>query len=191
MRGGSKQAARLAAFALCAVPAVASAMPSSPDLGKAEGQCRADEPGPAFRVDVAGLKDRAGRLKLEVYPADEADFLADDNVLLMAGKVFRRVEVPVPAQGAVSLCIRVPHPGPYALSLLHDRDANRRFGWTVDGIGFSNDPRLGWSKPRVGRVTIEAGAGITPVTITLNYRHGLGMAPLRGAGPAGRGDAQR
>jgi hypothetical protein len=32
--------------------------PSRPYLGVAEGRCRFDEPGPAFMIDVTGLKDR-------------------------------------------------------------------------------------------------------------------------------------
>lgn len=91
-----------------ALLAAAALMPSSPDLGKAEGQCRAHEPGPAFLIDVDGLKDRQGQLKLELYPAAERDFLADDNILLSQGKTFRRVEVPVPQTGVPRLCIRAP-----------------------------------------------------------------------------------
>ncbi|WP_394659995.1 DUF2141 domain-containing protein [uncultured Novosphingobium sp.] len=162
-----------------AAPTVAVAMPSSPDLGKAEGKCRADESGPAFLVTVSGLKDRVGRLKLEVYPATRQDFLADDNVLLETGKVFRRVEEIVPTGDPVRMCIRVPQPGPYALSLLHDRDMDRKFKWTVDGIGFSANPRLGWGKPDAASVMTRAGGGLTPVTIVLNYRSGLGVAPLK------------
>ncbi len=82
--------------AVAALPLMAAAMiPSSPDLGKAEGRCRPGEPGPALLVNVEGLKDRKGNLKLEVYPADDRDFLQDDNVLVSRGKVFRRVEAPV------------------------------------------------------------------------------------------------
>lgn len=160
---------------------VAAIIPSTPDLGKAEGRCRNEEPGPAVVVQVIGLKDRTGNLKLEVYPANDSDFLADDNILISAGKVFRRVEVPVPQTGPVSLCIRVPGPGSYALSLLHDRDRNRRFGWTVDGIGFSANPHLGWSKPRASMVRLAAGAGVTHTAIVMNYRRGLGVAPLDNA----------
>ena len=76
-------------------------IPSTPSLGVAEARCRQNEPGPAIIVDVAGLRDRQGRLKLEAYPSNDADFLADDNVLIMAGKVFRRVERPLPAAGDV------------------------------------------------------------------------------------------
>ncbi|MFC0683850.1 DUF2141 domain-containing protein [Novosphingobium clariflavum] len=159
--------------------AMAAAIPSTPDLGKAEGQCRAGERGPAFEVEVLGLKDRAGKLKLEVYPANEQDFLADDNVLVMAGKTFRRVEVPVPASGTPRLCVRLPGPGTYAVSLLHDRDNDRRFSWRIDGIGFSGNPRLGWGKPAVRNVAVSAGSGLTALRIVMNYRSGLGVAPLK------------
>ncbi len=157
----------------------AAPVASGPSLGKAEGQCRANEAGPAFMVTVAGLKDRQGQLKLEVYPSTDADFLADDNVLINQGKTFRRVEQALPAIGNPVLCIRVPGAGPYSVSLLHDRDMNRKFGWTVDGIGFSGNPRLGWSKPRAAAARANAGPGLTSITIVMNYRRGLGVAPLK------------
>ncbi|AZI36625.1 hypothetical protein NT2_05_01980 [Caenibius tardaugens NBRC 16725] len=158
----------------------AAALQSTPDLGKAEGRCRANETGPAFLVEVGGLKDRKGQLKLEVYPANDKDFLQDDNILIMEHKVFRRVEVPVPARGPVQLCIRIPGPGTYAVSLLHDRDSNRKFGLSVDGIGFSNNPRLGMSKPKAAAVAISAGSTLTHVRIVMNYRSGLvSFSPLR------------
>jgi uncharacterized protein (DUF2141 family) len=149
------------------------AIPSTPDLGKAEGQCRPNENGSAFLVEVTGLKDRRGRLKLELYPANDADFLADDNILVAAGKTFRRVEMPVPATGPVQLCIRAPGPGNYALSLMHDRDANRRFSLSVDGIGFAGNPKLGWSKPRAAAATAAVGPGPARIAIRMNYRRGL------------------
>lgn len=162
------------------VPLLAAALiPSTPDLGKAAGQCRADEAGPAFMVEPVGLKDRAGKLKLEVYPANQADFLADDNVLVSAGKTFRRIEVPIPASRTPRLCVRLPAPGVYAVSLLHDRDGDRRFNWKIDGIGFSGNPRLGLGKPPARKASATAGSCLTPLRIVLNYRSGLGVAPLR------------
>ena len=152
---------------------------TSPELGKAEGACRPGEQGPAVLVEVLGLKDRQGLLKLEVYPSNDADFLADDNALLNAGKVFRRVEEPTPQAGPVTLCIRVPGPGTYSLVLLHDRDSNHKFAWYEDGIGFPGNPKLGWGKPRADHTRIIAGGGITRTAIVLNYRHGLGMSPER------------
>ncbi|MET0240710.1 MAG: DUF2141 domain-containing protein [Sphingobium sp.] len=150
-----------------------AAIASSPDLGKAEGQCRAREQGPAFLVDVLGLKDRDGNLKLELYPANDKDFLADDNVLLMAGKPFRRVEVDVPASGAVQLCIRAPAAGTYALSLLHDRDSNRKMGLSVDGIGFPGNPKLCWGQPKSKDARATVGNGPTRIAVTMQYRRNL------------------
>lgn len=151
----------------------AAQLPSSPSLGVAQGRCRADEPGPAIVVEVAGLKDRRGRLQIEAYPSNDQDFLADDNVLVMAGKVFRRVTAPVPARGSVQVCIRVPAPGAYSLSLLHDRDSNRKFGLSVDGVGFPNNPRLGFSRPPAAATRVVAGQGITRIRIVMNYRRGM------------------
>jgi uncharacterized protein (DUF2141 family) len=151
---------------------------SSPDLGQAEGRCRVGETGPALIVEVTGLKDRQGLLKLEVYPSNDEDFLQDDNVLVNAGKVFRRVELSVPAASTVSLCIRVPAAGPYSVALLHDRDSNRKFSWMSDGVGFAGNPPLGWNKPRAAATRVVAGSGLTRVRIVMNYRRGLGMSPI-------------
>lgn len=169
-------------IAAASLAAADAAIRSSPNLGKAEGQCRPNESGPVIVVEVAGLKDRRDKLKLEVYPANDEDFLADDNVLVQQGKVFRRVEVNVPPSGAPTLCIRVPHAGAYGLSLLHDRDANRKFGLSIDGIGLSGNPRLGMAKPRAAAVRMATGPGRTETRIVLNYRQG--MFSLRPIGKA-------
>jgi uncharacterized protein (DUF2141 family) len=153
-------------------------LPSTPDLGQGEGRCRTNEAGPAIIVGIAGLRDRVGRLKLEVYPANDDDFLADDNILVSAGKTFRRVEVPVPQTGNPELCIRVPRPGRYAVVLLHDRNSDRRFNWRRDGVGFASNPRLGLGQPGADEAVAVAGSGRTRITIVLNYLRGLRMRPI-------------
>ncbi|HKT86250.1 MAG TPA: DUF2141 domain-containing protein [Novosphingobium sp.] len=163
----------------------AAAIRSTPDLGKAEGRCRPGENGPSFIVEVQGLKDREGKLKLEVYPANDKDFLADDNILVNQGKTFRRVEEAVPTTGTPRLCVRLPGPGTYAVSLLHDRNQDRKFEWRTDGIGFAGNPKLGWGKPRARKASAAAGNGPTAITIVLNYQRGLGMAPLDRNRPEG------
>jgi hypothetical protein len=112
---------------------LAHSMVSTPDLGKAAGRCRPDEDGPSVIVQVVGLKDRRGRLKLELYPANDADFLADDNVLVAAGKAFARVETDVPSSGPVELCIRAPSVGtsPSACFMIATQTANSRCRPTV------------------------------------------------------------
>lgn len=173
----------LAVMVLASAAAAAAQLESSPSLGKAEGQCRANEAGPAVVITAVGLKDRKGMLRAELYPDNDADFLEDDNILINAGKTFRRVEIPLPAAGAVQLCIRAPAAGNYTLSMLHDRDSNRKFGLSSDGVGFPNNPRLGLSKPSANAVRFRAGHGITDISIRLNYRRGLfSFGPLKDAG---------
>ena len=171
------------ALLILAMPLLLAAGPalkSSPDLGKAEGRCRPGESGPALLVEATGLKDRTGNMKLEIYPANEQDFLADDNLLVAAGKTFRRVEVPVPQSGPVVLCVRTPGPGTYAVSVLHDRNSDRRFGWKIDGIGFSGNPKLGWGKPKASQSSVRVnGGGVSRIAVVMNYKSGLGVAPLK------------
>lgn len=154
---------------------------STPSLGQAEGRCRADETGPALMINVVGLKDRGGTMKAELYPANDQDFLADDNVLISAGKTFRRVVIDVPASGNVQMCIRAPAAGTYGLSLLHDRDGNRKFGLSIDGVGFGSNPKsLGPFKPKIAVGRVVAGSGLTPITVRLMYRRGLmSFGPIR------------
>lgn len=148
-------------------------------LGKAEGRCRTNEAGPALMVSAVGLKDRAGELKLEVYPANDTDFLQDDRILIAQSKTFRRVEQPVAVSGTPVLCVRVPAPGRYSVSLLHDRNGSHKFDLSGDGGGFSGNPKLGCSKPKAAASSVMAGAGLTQVPIVVNYRKSLlSFAPL-------------
>jgi len=176
-------AAGVAAVLGLAVPlgGAGAIIPSTPDLGKAEGRCRPGEQGTALLVRIEGLKDHNGNLKLEVYPANDKDFLQDDNILVSQGKVFRRVEEPVGGGNPVELCVRIPGPGTYAVSVLHDRDANRKFGLSVDGIGFSGNPKLGLSKPKAAHSSVVVtGGGLSRITVIMNYRTGLmSFGPLR------------
>jgi uncharacterized protein (DUF2141 family) len=151
----------------------------SPSLGKADATCRANEAGPAVYITAKGLKDRKGLLRAELYPPNEKDFLADDAILVNAGKTFRRVDMPVPATGDPILCMRVPAAGKYTLSLLHDRDRNLKFNTWSDGIGFSANPKVGRSKPKAAVVIFSAGAGITRINVTMNYLSGLSMQPIK------------
>jgi uncharacterized protein (DUF2141 family) len=162
-------------------PALAMATASSPELGKAEAKCRPNEHGPALMVNVVGLKDRRGTLKLEVYPSNDTDFLADDNVLIDQGKTFRRVETAVPASGQALICVRVPGAGAYSVTVLHDRDGNRKFSLSDDGLGFAGNPKLHRAKPKAAETRVIAGSGLTSTTIVMNYLHGFfAFGPLKG-----------
>ena len=138
--------------------------------------------GPAILARIEGLKDRKGNLKLELYPANEEDFLADDGVLIRAGKTFRRVQVPTPAGGGTPMmCIRVPHPGRYALLFTHDRDGKNKFNFFQDGAGFVGTGKLGMSRPKVDQAIIDVGGGTVERTVRMQYLRGLGgFGPVKG-----------
>ncbi len=161
----------LAALILAATPATDAA--PVPDYGIADGMCRAHEKGPALLVTAAGLKDRTGKLRLELYAPNDTEFLADDRDLVRDGKVFRRAVLDVPATGPVELCVRAPHSGTWSVALIHDRAGAKKFKLSSDGIGFGGNPHLGLSKPHADVSEVEVGPGVTHASIRLNYRHGL------------------
>ncbi|QNQ08788.1 DUF2141 domain-containing protein [Sphingomonas alpina] len=137
--------------------------------------------GPAIRANIIGLKDRIGELKLELYPATEEDFLKDDRDLIKQGKFFRRVRVATPQSGAVSVCIRAPRPGRYALLFTHNRDGKNKFDFWSDGAGFPSNQKLGRSRPKLPQAVINVPNGVVTTEIRAQYLRGLGgFAPMKG-----------
>jgi uncharacterized protein (DUF2141 family) len=153
--------------------ALTAAAPPTAEPGTAEGRCRPNDPSPTIEVSVEGLKDRTGLLRLELYSSDPQDFLAGDDVLIPAGKTFRRVVEALPASGPVKLCLRAPAPGTYALALIHDRDGNRHFSIWHDGVGFAGNPPVTHGKPPPEKARITIGNGQTQTVIIMNYMRGL------------------
>ncbi|MBX3593747.1 DUF2141 domain-containing protein [Sphingomonas sp.] len=158
---------------------VAAAPASAQIWTDGDAACTAGSP--AVRVNVTGLKDRSGRLKLELYPATEDDFLKDDRDLKKEGKFFARIWSPTPKSGPVTLCIRAPRPGRYALLFTHDRDGKNKFNFWKDGAGFASNRNLGRSRPKLNEAVITVGATGATVSIRAQYLRGLsGFAPYDG-----------
>lgn len=153
-------------------------MRSEPSLGTENAGCRPGETGPAVRIEVRGLKDRRGILRTELYPDNDQDFMEDDNILLSAGKTFKRVDMPIPAKGPVSICIRAPRAGRYTLALLHDRNGDHKFNPFTDGAGFPGNPRIRRSKPKAALATVSVGSGVRDIAIRMNYLRGFVFRPL-------------
>ena len=162
-------AAALAGAVVAATPSPARAQV----LGGDAAACGGGQ-GPAILATITGLKDARGSIKLELYPANEVDFLKDDKELLAAHKVFRRITVAAPAGTTARLCIRVPRAGRYALFFGHDRDGKRKFDFWTDGAGFPGNRRIGRSRPKLADALIDVGAGVTATTIRVQYLRGLG-----------------
>jgi uncharacterized protein (DUF2141 family) len=146
-------------------------------LGLDGAQCTAG--GVNIQASIAGLKDRKGNLKLELYPANEDDWLKDDRDLVREGKLFRRIQVATPAVGPVQLCIRAPQPGRYALLFTHDRDGKNKFDVWGDGMGVPSNVRVGRARPKYAQALIQVGPAGTSVSIRAQYLKGLGgFGPL-------------
>lgn len=172
-------AALAAPLLLALLPAASAHAAQTGTIGSDSAACATD--GPAIRVIVTGLKDRTGELKLELYPANDADFLKDDRDLIKEGKFFRRVRLPTPASGPIALCIRVPSPGSYALLFTHNRDGKNKFNFWSDGAGLPSNTRLGRQRPKVGMARIAVPAGVVTTNIRAQYLRGLsGFAPIQG-----------
>lgn len=154
-----------------ALPLFLAATAAHGDVGGEADACARGHP--AVLVKVVGLKDHVGRLKLELYPANSADFLRDDRDLLAAGKIFRRVWASIPPSGTTSLCIRIPKPGTYALLLTHDRDGKNKFNPWRDGAGVPGNAPMGRSRPEVAGAEVKVGNGPAVVTIQVQYLHGF------------------
>lgn len=141
--------------------------------------CAAGSTTPALLVWLDGLKDRKGRIRVELFPSNDKDFLEDDFVLQKAGKDFRRIEFAAPAAGPVAVCIRAPRPGRYSFAMIHDRDGKHKFSFSSDGVGFPGNPKLGWSKPKSAKAAVTLGNGVTEMHVMMNYFHGLGFSPVK------------
>jgi uncharacterized protein (DUF2141 family) len=149
-------------------------------IGSDSVACTSGE-GPAILANISGLKDRAGELKLELYPATPDDFLKDDRDLIKQGKFFRRVRVATPQSGAVLMCIKAPKPGRYALLFTHNRDSKNKFSIWQDGAGLPSNRKIGTSKPKVDAAIVDVGEGVTVTNIKTQYIHGLsGFSPSDG-----------
>lgn len=120
--------------------------------------------GPAVLVQVRGVKETAGRIRVQSYPATASAWLAK-------GRWLHRIEGRASA-GAMNFCVPVPAEGRYGIAVRHDRNANGKTDISKDGGGFSNNPSINifnLGKPSVGKVAFQAGPGVTRITVNLKY----------------------
>ncbi len=120
--------------------------------------------GPAVLVNVRGVKQSAGRIRIQSYPATS-------NAWLAKGSWLHRIESRANA-GSMSFCVPVPAEGKYGIAVRHDLNANGKTDIRSDGGGFSNNPSINifnLGKPSVGKVAFQAGPGVTRITINLRY----------------------
>lgn len=136
---------------------------ASQELGNDLSRCASGK-GPAVLVNVRGVKESSGKVRVQSYPASSGAWLAK-------GRWLHRIESPASA-GSMNICIPVPAEGKYGIAVRHDRNGNGKTDISQDGGGFSNNPSisiLNLGKPSVNKVAFDAGPGITRITVNLKY----------------------
>ena len=125
--------------------------------------CQAGK-GPAVLVSVRGLKSASGKIRVQSYRATKGAWLSK-------GAWINRIETSA-SSTAMNFCVPVPAAGNYGIAVRHDRNGNGKTDIRQDGGGFSNNPKLSilnLGKPSVGNVSFYAGAGVTRITINMQY----------------------
>jgi len=144
-------------------------------LGPHAGDCADGKPSMLVRVE--GIKSRNGTVRVQTYGGDPSHYFDK-------GTYIERVEVRVPPTGPIDVCMPVPRPGFYAVSVRHDANGNGSADFTNDGGGFSGNPNISLfdvmfkRKPSPVQVQVRV-AGPTPVPVRLNYVRGTSVGPIR------------
>jgi uncharacterized protein (DUF2141 family) len=153
----------VALMAVVAVVLGSGTATASQEINNDMSRCASGN-GPAVLVQVRGVKESKGKVRVQSYPATPGAWLAK-------GRWLHRVETPANA-GSMNICIPVPSEGKYGIAVRHDRNGNGKTDISQDGGGFSNNPSiniLNLGKPSVSKVAFEAGPGVTRITINLKY----------------------
>lgn len=136
-------------------------------IGNDMDECAAGQ-GPAVRVTINGLRSSRGNLFVRTYHARDRDWLASQRYLT-------RLDAR-PRQGSMTVCVPLDASGRYAIAVQHDENGNREVDFSSDGVGMSNNPRVGSflgipRPPSVDRAAFSASGGVTAVTINMQYRN--------------------
>jgi len=81
--------------------------------------------GPAVLVNVRGVKESAGKIRVQSYPATGSAWLSK-------GRWLNRLESRASA-GTMSFCVPVPSEGRYGIAVRHDRNGNGKTDISSDG----------------------------------------------------------
>lgn len=139
---------------------------SSAGAGGAPPGCLGPASAIWLNVSVEQVKTSSGFIVLTLYPDDPARFLKPMGSLYVT-KVTARAEV-------TQACVFVPGPGSYGLALYHDANGNGKIdrnglGIPKEGFGFSNNPRILFSAPKLKSVRLAVSAPGASARIRMRY----------------------
>ena len=149
---------------------VAAPVAADPREARPNDQSCAKGGSPAVLVRVSGLKNGAGKVRVQAYGPGAANHLKKGD---WAG----RVDVPLGGRRSVDICLPLPSAGQYSVAVRHDANANKKSDWN-DGAGFSRNPKLSLlGRPSFGQTAIPVKAGTTRINVLINYRSGMNVGP--------------
>lgn len=163
---------KLVAGAFAAVMMISSGAQAAVSGPDAEA-CRSGR-GPAILVHIDGARSHQGNVRVQLYGGDPAHYFDK-------GSYMKRLDVPTVEAGEV--CLAVPRPGTYAISVRHDVNGNGKSD-SSDGGGMSGNPRMSLfdvlfkRKPDPASVQIRVGEGVASTSIVLNYIQGGSFRPI-------------
>ncbi|MFN7717499.1 MAG: DUF2141 domain-containing protein, partial [Sphingomonadaceae bacterium] len=105
----------VALVAMVGLVLVSGVADASQELNNDMSRCTSGN-GPAVLVQVRGIKEATGKVRVQSYPAIAGVWLAK-------GRWLHRVETPASA-GSMNICIPVPAEGKYGIAVRHDRNGN-------------------------------------------------------------------
>lgn len=153
----------LVVLAVSVVALASGAAVAGEEISNDLSRCAAGK-GPAVLVDVRGVKDSNGKIRVQSYPVTSGAWLGK-------GRWLHRIESRASA-GDMSFCIPVAASGKYGIAVRHDRNNNGKTDISQDGGGFSNNPSINifnLGKPSASKVAFQAGPGVTRISINLKY----------------------
>jgi uncharacterized protein (DUF2141 family) len=160
-----KRSAWLVVVVVCVVVSALLPAPGVPSITlEAAESC--EQVANGMLVRVHGVRSAQGSLAAVLYGDKPEEFLKK------GGRVTRERTPARP--GTVSLCLRAPRPGTYAVAVYHDENDNRKFdrSWTglpSEGFGVSNNPRPLLRAPTLEESAIQVKAEHQVVNIDLRY----------------------
>ena len=130
-------------------------------IGNNMATCRGN--GPALLVTVDGVKASKGRIRVQSYRANAADWLKK-------GRWINRIDSAARA-GTMTFCVPVPSSGSYGIAVRHDLDGDGETDLSSDGGGMSNNPSINifnLGKPSYTKTAISVD-GVKSIHIKMRY----------------------
>lgn len=117
-------------------------------------------------VHVNGIHTSKGVIRLLI-------FNSQDGWPDVRDKSFRHASLPANGSAVTFTIPNVPA-GSYAISVLHDENENHKldrdlFGRPKEGIGFGNNPKIGFTKPGLRESSVQVAGRTAETTVNLRY----------------------